>query len=76
MNIVIIYSYIIKICDENNYKLLKFFFLDDLRKKLKKRKFLIIIFMSQKIKNKNNFYYALNLFIKKNYKFIINYYLN
>ena len=38
MNIVIIYSYIIKICDENNYKLLKFFFLDDLRKKIKKKK--------------------------------------
>lgn len=74
MNDVILYSTIIHICNENNYKLLKFFILENLRNKIKKKKFMIIIFMSNKIKNKSQLYLFLDNFIKKNYNNIIKYY--
>jgi len=76
MNNVIIYSTIIHICNEQNFKLLKFFMLDNLRKKIKKNKFLIILFMSKNI-NKNKYLYKfLNSYITKNYKKIINSFVN
>lgn len=74
MNDVIIYSRIIKICNDNNYKLLKFFILDELKQKFNKKKFMIIIFMSNKIKNKPIQYHFLDNFIKKNYSKIIKFY--
>lgn len=76
MNDVILYSTIIRICNENNYKLLKFFILENLRNKINKKKFMIIIFMSNKTKNKSNLYIFLNNFIGKNYTKIINFYKN
>ena len=76
MNDIILYSTIIHICNKNNYKLLKFFLLENLRKKIKKNKFLIIIFMSNKIKNKTDLYNFLEKFIKNNYKKIIKHYIN
>ena len=76
MNNIIIYSTIIHICNEKNFKLLKFFILDILRKKFKKNKFLIILFMSKNI-NKNKFLYRfLDSYITKNYKKIINFFVN
>ena len=76
MNDVILYSTIIRICNENNYKLLKFFILENLRNKINKKKFMIIIFMSNKTKNKSDLYIFLNNFIEKNYTKIINFYKN
>ncbi len=76
MNDIILYSTIINICNKNNYKLLKFFILENLRNKINKKRFMIIIFMSNKIKNKTFLYLFLDNFMKKNYSKIIKSYLN
>lgn len=76
MNDVILYSTIIHICNTNNYKLLKFFILENLRNKINKKRFMIIIFMSNKIKNKTHLYLFLDNFIKNNYSKIVKSYLN
>lgn len=76
MNDIILYSTIINICNKNNYKLLKFFILENLRNKINKKRFMIIIFMSNKIKNKTYLYLFLDNFMKKNYSKIIKSYLN
>lgn len=75
MSIIILYSLIIEICIKNNFHLLKFFIMDEMRNNLSKNKFYLTIFMVNKNKNKRKLYYFLESYFKNNYKKIINHYL-
>jgi hypothetical protein len=75
MNKIIIYSLIIEICTKNNFKLLKFFIMDEMKNNLSRNKFYLTIFMVNKNENKRKLYYFLESYIKNNYQKIINHYL-
>lgn len=75
MNKIILYSIILEICTKNNFHLLKFFIMDEMKNKLSKKQFYLTIFMINKNKNKRKFYYFLELYIKNNYQKIVNHYL-
>lgn len=75
MNKIILYSIILEICTKNNFHLLKFFIMDEMKNKLSKKQFYLTIFMINKNKNKRKFYYFLETYIKNNYQKIVNHYL-
>lgn len=75
MNKIILYSIILEICTKNNFHLLKFFIMDEMKNNLSKKQFYLTIFMINKNKNKRKFYYFLELYIKNNYQKIVNHYL-
>ena len=74
MNKIILYSIILEICTKNNFHLLKFFIMDEMKNKLSKKQFYLTIFMINKNKNKRKFYYFLETYIKNNYQKIVNHY--
>ena len=75
MNDIKLYSTIIKICNDNDFKLLKFFIVDNLKKKMDKKRFLLILLLSNKMKNKlSPLYIFFNKYIINNHDKILKHY--